>query len=826
MTQRPIDDLLDALTLEEQVALLAGASAWTTTPVPRVGVPAIKVTDGPNGARGAGGLVGGVPAACFPVGIALAATWDVALVREVGGALAEETRTKGARVLLAPTVNIHRSPLAGRTFECYAEDPHLTSRMAVAAIGGLQEQGIAATVKHFVGNESEFERMSLSSEIDERSLREIYLPPFEAAVTEARVWAIMSAYNKLNGTYAGEHPRLLTTIAREEWGFDGLMMSDWFGTYSTAAAVEAGQDLEMPGPTRWRGPALVAAVRAGEVAPDAVRRSAARLLRLLERVGALRDPAIPDERAVDRPEHRALIRRAGAAGIVLLKNDRALLPLDAGRLRSVAVIGPNAAVARIMGGGSARVNAHHRVSPLEGIRARAGDGVRVLHEVGCSNERLVPLLPGPVDIAYFGTPDLSGPELASEQDQAGERLWAGDLPEGLDPMRFSARLVARLTPDEDGEHRFGLASAGRSRLFVDGSLLIDAWEGWRPGDTYFGQGSDERRATLALQAGRSYELRVEFGADAPVALPIRAVRVGVTKPLGDDALARAAAAAAGADVALVCVGLNDEWDSEGVDRPHMDLPGRQNELVERVVAANPNTVVVLQSGSPVTMPWLPRVPALLQAWYPGQECGDAIADVLFGDVNPSGRLPLTFPARLEDNPTFLAYPGENGRVRYAEGLFVGYRYYDAKRVTPLFPFGFGLSYTRFEYGEAVADRERLAPGDAVTVRLDVTNGGDRAGAEVVQVYVRDPRSTLQRPPKELKGFVKLFLEPGETRTVRVALDMRALAFFDDARAAWVAEAGDFEVLVGASATDIRTRAVTKLEADWVHPVGQGAGGPR
>lgn len=816
MGDAPIEALLDAMTLEEQVALLAGADFWTTVPVPRLGVPAIKVSDGPNGARGGGSLVGGVSAASFPVGIALAASWDPALVREVGEALAEEALSKGARALLAPTVNLHRSPLNGRNFECFSEDPHLSAELAVAYIEGLQARGVSATVKHLVGNESEFERTTISSEIDERSLRELYLMPFEAAVRRAGTWAVMSSYNRLNGTYTSEHEWLLAQVLRREWGFDGLVMSDWFGSHSTAPTVNAGLDLEMPGPTRDRGEKLLAAVRAGEVAPATVRARARNVLRLIDRVGGFADPVIPAERAIDRPEHRALIRRAGAAGAVLLRND-GILPLDPAACGRLALIGPNAATAQIMGGGSAQLNPHYRVSPLEGIAAVVGQG-RIAHEAGCSNWRLRPLLTGPMAIEYFASPDLSGPVMHRGESATGEVMWLGAVGPGIDPARFSARLTAGFTPVASGEHEVGLVSAGRSRLLVDGRLVADAWNGWRRGGNYFGEGNDEIVGRVVLEAGRSYAITVEFACVEHKAPGVRALRVGITRPLGDAAIERVVALAADADVALLCVGLNGEWDSEGADRPGIALPGRQDELIARVAAVNPRTVVVLQSGGPVAMPWLDRVAAVLQAWYPGQECGNAIADVLFGKVDPGGRLPQTFPVRLEDNPTHGNYPGEGGRVHYREGLLIGYRHYDTMGVAPLLPFGHGLSYTRFAYGEPRLSSDRLAPGERLSVSLAVTNTGDRPGREVVQLYVRDLEASLPRPEKELKAFAKLELRPGETGTATMALDMRALAFFDPASAAWVAEAGPFELLVGASAADIRGRARFTLTATWREPV--------
>jgi beta-glucosidase len=805
-----IEALLSAMTLEEQVALLAGADIWTTTPIDRLGIPAIKVSDGPNGARGGGSLVGGVPAACFPVAIALAASWDTGLVAEIGRALAEEARSKGAHVLLAPTVNIHRTPLNGRSFECYSEDPLLSARMGGAYISGVQQGGVAATVKHFVGNESEFERTTMSSEIDERALREIYLPPFEAAVKQAGVWAVMSSYNRVNGTYVGEDPGLLGGVLKGEWGFDGVVMSDWHATKTTAEAVNAGMDLEMPGPARFRGEQLVAAVQSGAASAEAVREGARRMLRLIGRAGGFERPADDAEQAIDRPEHRALIRRAGAAGCVLLKNTGAL-PLDAGRLSTIALIGPNARTAQIMGGGSAQVNAHYRVSPFEGIEARVGDEVELGYEPGCTNTRYLPLVRSPFKVEYFNSLDLSGPAVLTEQRSEAEVMWFS-LP-GADVVAdFSARLTGQFKPDQAGEHHFGLVSGGLSRLLVDGRPVVDNWTNWQQGDAYFGTGSLEAVGVLELEAGRTYDLTIEYASENRGPFGIKAVRCGAMRPLGDADIARAAALAAGADVALVFAGLNAEWDTEGQDRPHLDLVGRQNELIAAVAAANPNTVVVLQSGGALTMPWLDAVAAVVQAWYPGQECGNAIADVLFGAVNPAGKLPQTFPARLEDTPAYLNYPGENGRVRYGEGIFVGYRYYQKKRIAPLFPFGFGLSYTSFDYAGLRLSASQIAPDEGLSVSLEVTNTGQRAGQEIVQIYVRDVRSSLARPEQELKGFAKVDLAPGATATVTVELDYRSLAFWDDARAAWVVEAGEFAVLAGSSSQDIRARASFQVSA--------------
>ncbi len=809
MTVRTIHDMLDAMTIEERVSLLAGEDMWSLPAVMRVGLGKLRVTDGPNGARGGGSLIGGVKSAAFPVGIALGASWDPALVREIGAALAEEAKSKGAHVLLGPTINLHRSVTNGRNFECYSEDPTLTATLAVACVEGLQSGGVAATPKHFVGNESEIQRTTMSSEIDERTLRELYLVPFEAVVKRGS-WALMTSYNRLNGTFTSELPWLLTDVLRGEWRFDGVVMSDWFGSHSTVETVNAGLDLEMPGPTRDRGAKLVAAVEAGAVDPETIRASARRVLRLMERTGALAGPLERSERADDRPAHRALIRRAGAEGTVLLKND-GILPL-AGDGR-IAVIGPNAQVAQIMGGGSAQLNPHHRVSPWDGLVAALGED-RLSYAQGCTNHRWEPLLTGRFAVEFFDSPDLSGPVAHRETIEDAQGFWFGAVGGGkVDPHRYSARLTGRFTPAATGPHRVGAFAAGLVRVRVDGKLVADAWTGWKPGHTFFEEGCDEVVGTVELTAGTPVEVGIEFATRPAKLMGFAAFRIGIGLPLGDAAIAEAVEAARAAEVALVFVGRNGEWDTEGSDLPDIRLPGRQDALVAAVAAANPRTVVVLQTGGPVEMPWLDAVPAVLEAWYPGQEAGNAIADVLTGAAEPGGRLPQTFPRAWADNPTASddaeVYPGRDGRVRYAEGVFIGYRHYDRAGIAPLFPFGFGLSYTRFAL-EAFTARVSRAEGAEITVTATVRNTGARAGSTVLQVYVGDPESAVPRPAKELKAFARLQLAAGEAREVTLPLDARALAFWDEGQRAWVIEAGRFDILGGFSAADLPGKASVTL----------------
>ena len=465
MSEERIASLLDAMTVEEQIALLAGRDSWTTTPVDRLGIPAIKVSDGPNGARGGGPLIGGVKAAAFPVGIALAASWDIELVREVGAALAREAKSKGARALLGPTVNMQRSTLNGRNFECYSEDPFLAAELAVAYITGLQSQGVGATVKHFIGNESEYQRETISSDVDERSLREIYMPPFEAAVKRAKTWALMTSYNRLSGQYVSESADMVNGVLKGEWGFDGVVMSDWFATKATAEALNAGLDLEMPGPSRYRGQKLVAAYRAGLVSAAAIRDAARRFLRLIERAGAFEDPTIAEERAEDLPETRALIRRAGAEGMALLKNVGAL-PLAPRPGAKIAVLGPNAKVSQAMGGGSAQLNPHYLVSPWDGLTTAAPE-VEFVHAQGADNRRLVAPMPGEIVAEFYAGRSSTGAAARRLTTRDGSFMFIGDEGPGVDLADFRAEARSRQTPRETGDYEFSLIASGPARLFLD-----------------------------------------------------------------------------------------------------------------------------------------------------------------------------------------------------------------------------------------------------------------------------------------------------------------------------------------------------------------------
>jgi beta-glucosidase len=802
-----IEDILDRMSLEDMVTLLSGEDFWSVAALPEHGIGKLRVTDGPNGARGSGSFFqdGGerVSSASFPVGIALGASWDPDLVEQIGRAIADETKSKGAQVCLAPTVNIHRSVTNGRNFECYSEDPELSADLTAAFVKGLQSKGVAATVKHFAGNESEIERTTINSKIDERSLREVYLRPFEDAVKKADAWGIMTSYNKLNGTYSAENEWLLEEVLRGDWGFDGFVVSDWFGSRTTAPTVNAGLDLEMPGPTRDRGEKLIAAIEAGEVSEQTVRERARTMLRVMQRVGCLDEMPEYTEITEDRPEHRALIRKAGAECAVLLKNNKAL-PLKSDK--GIAVIGPNAKVAQIMGGGSSQLNPHYRVSPWDGLVNRLG-AEALAFAPGCQNHRWEPLLHGDILIEFFARDDLGGEVVAtSKLTSAVEFLYPEPVEGKIAQNDFSCRASVSYTAEATGPHSFGLHTAGKSRLKVNGEIIIDIWDDWEKGRTFFEEGCDERTGLIDLVEGETYLVEMELQTVPAANLVNPAFRFGVSQPLGDAAIAKAVEVAKDSETVLLFVGRSGEWDTEGSDLDHIKLPGRQDKLVNAVAAANPNTIVVLQTGGPVEMPWLDDVAAVLQAWYPGQELGNAVADMLFGDVEPTGRLPQTFPKVWQDNPTQSddaeVYPGKDGNVRYDEGVFIGYRHYDAKAIEPMFPFGFGLGYTEF----TVKEMSVLDNDGSVIVDVKVRNTGNRCGTTVVQLYVGDDAASVPRPEKELKGYQKVTVAAQETETISILLEPRDFAFFDVETDQWKVEEGTFTLSAGFSCKDIQATA--------------------
>lgn len=798
-----VDELLSRLDLQQKVRLLTGADFWALHPEPAVGLRRIVTSDGPAGVRGQAWDERD-PSANTPSPTALAATWDPDRIERIGRLLASEARGKGVDVLLAPTINLHRTPFGGRHFECLSEDPLLTAVIAAAYVRGVQSQGVAATVKHFVANDSETDRFSVDVRVDERVLRELYLAPFEQVLAEAAPWAVMAAYNGVAGATMTENP-LLTDVLKGEWGFDGVVVSDWFATRSTEAAGNGGLDLAMPGPNGPWGGALVAAVQDGRVDEAAVDDKVRRLLRLAERVGALEGTfaPLPEPWPADRVAGE--LRSTAAAGFVLARNDGDLLPLHREELTELALIGPDSATGRLMGGGSATVFPAYTVGPLEGLRRVLGEDVRVSHSTGVSStDRTAPLpvawLQSDAVVRFL---DASGTELARESRRASELTYLGRITPELSVSDVSAvEVTAVVQVPQDGSYDVGVAGVGPFVLTVDGTRVLDSVvrlpEGADPIEGMMRP--PVQVAAVELSAGAPVEvvLRHEpasadgFGDDVDTATMTFKLLLAPVQVPDEELISQAVAAAAAADVAVVVVGTTAEVESEGFDRDTLALPGRQDDLVRRVVAANPRTVVVVNSGAPVLLPWAQEVPAVLLTWFPGQEFGNALSDVLLGMREPGGRLPVTWPATADGLPSTRPV---DGVLDYAEGLRIGYRHHDGVGGQPLFGFGHGLGYSSFELGEVAVTGD---PASGVEVSVPVTCTGRRSGRQVVQVYASRPGSAVDRVPRWLVGFQVVDVAPGETVTAVVPVRPRALEHWDTGSGRWQLEPGTFQLHVGTS----------------------------
>ena len=804
------------MTLREKVSLLAGKDAWQTVDIPRLGIPSLVLTDGPHAVCAWSVYASGQrpKTTCFPTGSAIGATWNPELLKKVGRALAEETRAMGFDILLGPCINIMRTPLNGRNFETYSEDPHLAGRLSVAYVHGVQGAGVGTSVKHFACNNQEINRMRADSVVDERALREIYLPAFEATVKEARPWTVMCAYNRINGKYASRHDGLLRKVLKEEWGFDGFVVSDWGAVHQVEDSVQGGLDLEMPGPAKYLGDLLLNAVRHWQIEESRLDEAAGRILGIVERSGKLTGRRHP-KGSLNTPLHQQLARRMAEESIVLLKNDGDLLPLRPGKMKSLAVIGPNASAFQYGGGGSSAAFPPYNVQPLDALKKALGKRVKIEHVAGCSNvEQLLPLLAdGDFKVDFFNAPGCKGTPVATRLDDKILYQAQNIAPmDGVDAVSFSARWTGEFTADEDGKFRFLTQTLGDSVLYLDDQAILKSRSAAAPVQGMERTVDNEtlvKTVDVTLQRGRRYRVRLEYRKDALQDMGVMKLRFG--RPPGwmvAEQIAAAAECAARCDAAVVFVGMPHRYEQEAGDRPHMNLPGPQDELVCAVAKANPRTVVVVNVGSPVTMPWAKDVPAILLAWYSGQEGGNAVARILLGKTDPGGRLPVTFPVRYEDNPTIGNYPGDR-QVHYQEGIFVGYRYYDKRKIAPLFPFGHGLSYTTFEY-RGLRVPKAMKRGQGIRVSVEVVNTGTRTGQEVVQLYASDPVSSVPRPVRELKGFRKLRLAPGQRQRVTFELDSRSFAFYDVKQQDWVMEPGDFRIGVGRSSRDIRGEAVVTV----------------
>jgi len=788
------NDLLSKMTLDEKIDYIGGYRGFYIRGIERLGLPEIKLTDGPVGTHKDG------RSTAYPASILSAATWDTALIYQLGKQLGRDSRARGVHVLLAPGVNIIRAPMGGRNFEYFSEDPLLASKITVAYVKGLQDEKVVATVKHFAANNQEWDRHNVSSDIDERTLNEVYLAPFRAAVLQGKAGSVMTSYNLLNGIHTSEHNELNNRILKEKWKFDGFMMSDWNATYDAVAAANGGLDLEMPGARFMSKEKLLPALKSGLVKESVIDDKVRRILRIIFRFGFFDNPQLDKSIPLDNPEAAKVALDLAKSGIVLLKNERKILPLDPAKTKSIAVIGPNAN-AYISGGGSSYTFPFHSVSPLAGIQ-------QIFSKASVAYAAGLPTLPDRIrqsvfyteaggntrglKAEYFDNTKLEGKPVISSIDTSvsisnGYHIAAEN--KGTPYDHCSMRWTGVIRPVKTTGYRFTVRGFDGFRLWVNNKQVIDAW---------VDQGITMREAVVELEAGNEYAVRLEYFAN------VHPVDIGFAWDENRLSFDDAVAAAKRSEVAVVCVGFNESSERESNDRT-FTLPAYQDSLVNVIAKANPNTIVLLNAGGSADVSkWISNVKGLLHIFYSGQEGGTAIAEILTGDVNPSGKLPVSIEKRWEDNPAYNYYydPSGSKRVAYSEGVFVGYRHYDSKRIEPQFPFGFGLSYTSFSLRNLSVENTGSQGDPSLKISLDVTNTGKYDGAEVVQLYVKELHPSLPRPEKELKAFTKVFLKKGETKRVQLMLDAAAFSWYDTGIGDFNYRKGDFELMIGNSSANI------------------------
>jgi beta-glucosidase len=790
-----VDSMLKQLSLEEKIDLLGGVDDFYIRAIPRVGLPRLKMADGPLGVRNYG------PSTVFG-GMALAASWDPEMARAIGAAIGQDARARGVHFMLGPGVNIYRAPMCGRNFEYFGEDPFLASKTAVGYIQGMQSQGVSATIKHFIGNNQEYDRHNMNSVIDERTMREIYLPTFEAAVKEARVGSIMDSYNLTNGVHMSQNGYLNNDVAKKDWGFSGILMSDWTSTYDAVAAANGGLDLEMPSGKFMNRANLLPAVQAGKVSVATIDDKVRRILRTAIRFGWLDREQLDSSIPLLNPQGRQATLEAARASMVLLKNEGNVLPLDKGQIKSIAVIGPDAYPAQPVGGGSAEAKPFFAVSYLEGIANYLGGNAKVYYERGIPTlEEMAKQTEFTTEAdggqrglqaQFFTNADLSGSPALTRVDKFAAfepAHWAKDADADV-----SVRWTGYFTPKTSGKYLVfvqGPGETGGYRLSIDNKIVFDNWDKWYAfvSETPMDMASGPHRVQLEYYVKQGWH-------NTSAAL-------GIVRP-EDLVSANAKSVASRADAVVLAIGFDSTNEGESSDRT-FELPPGQDELVSQIAALNKKTIVVATSGGGFAMSqWLDRVPVLLQSWYSGQEGGTALAQLVFGEYSPSAKLPISFERRWEDNAVHDTYypKDKEKKVVYSEGVFLGYRHFDKSGIKPLLPFGYGMSYTTFAYKNLTISPAQASGDQPVTVAFDLTNTGNRAGAEVAEVYVGDRHASVPRPVKELKGFSKVALNPGESRHVQVSLDRRAFSYYDVNNHRWTVAPGDFDIYVARSAAEI------------------------
>jgi beta-glucosidase len=780
-----VEDLLQRLTPDEKLSIVGGDRDFYIRPIARLGIPEVKMADGPLGVRNYG------PSTAYPATIGLAASWDPDLAREFGASVGSDARARGVNIMLGPAVNINRVPQNGRNFEYLSEDPYLAGSMAAQIVTGIQSQGVVATVKHFAANNQETERDTIDAKVSERALREIYLPAFRAAVEQGHAWAVMCAYNRLNGTYCSANDWLNNKVLKGDWSFKGVLMSDWGAAHDALGVANGGLDLEMPSGRYMNPAALGELLASGKVSQATIDDKVRRILRLEIANGFLDRPQLVASTPKDDPKSAAVALKVAREAIVLLKNDHGALPLNVKKIRRIAVLGPNAA-GFPAGGGSAHVEPFHYVSLVEGLRKAVGSKVHIDLIPGPGPELLNSLITtagyeGPLKLEFMAGGWRNPKVVATLQDSRIDHDWSSQAPApGVELHSYRARWTGTIRARATGKYIFLIQNHGGTTVTVDGRNIIESW--FNAGSTFF--------AEATLEAGKAYPISVEARYNNEGSPAVRFAWGEAPPPLTDEEAGRVRSA----DAVVVCAGYNLMLEGEGADRTY-ELPNDQPELIRRAAGLNPRTIVVLNSGGVVaTADWIGRVPAVLQAWYPGQEGGQAVAEIITGAVNPSGKLPITYERRREDSPSFGNYPGSNGKVSYAEGILVGYRWFDTKGVAPLYPFGFGLTYTTFSYGKLHVDP---TPEGRWAVTFEVTNNGTMNGDEVSQVYVSPPvTSKAARPVRELRGFSREHLATDQTMTVTVLLDRHSFSYFDEAKGDWVVEPGSYTIEVGSSSRNI------------------------
>ena len=806
--------VISNLSLEEKVSLLSGFDNWHTPDIKKYGIPKIKMSDGPNGVRGDSSTK--QSSACFPSPILLGATWNEKLIKKIGSATGEEALFKDVDVLLAPTINLHRHPLGGRHFECYSEDPILTSKIACAYVSGVQSKGVAACLKHFAGNDTEYERHLVSSNIDEKTLRELYLYPFEMGIKKAKAKVVMSAYNKVNNIYCSSHDELINKILKKEWKFDGYVVSDWGAALETVENANGGLDLEMPGPAKTWGKNLVDAVKAGLVEEKKIDEKVKRILTVAKFTDRFNRKRI-SERSIDKKSHRKLIKKTAIEGMVLLKNED-VLPLDRNKISNIALIGPNVKDSQIIGGGSAGLNPHYEIHPLEGVSNFLKDEkVKIHYAKGCHVDKYLPAFEKDIcyvqgkkekgfEVEFFRGKNFDG-EPIERKVLNGNRFWAlqGFAREFLDEKErpeLSVKFSTTYKPSISGEFEFEVFSIGLSRIKINGKELVDNWSSQKKGEAFFGFACAPKRNKIKLTKGKEYLVEVEYEFEGR----FPAIQFGCRPPDPKNLLEEAVKIAKQSDAVVLVVGTNSDWETEGNDRKGLGLPSDQDVLIRKVLAANKNSVLVLNTGSPVSMPWIKSCPAILQTWFPGQEFGNALAEILFGKESPSGKLPTTYPKKLSDTPAYSCYPGKNLQMDYKEKLLVGYKWYEKKKIEPLFPFGHGLSYSKFELKKV----SLLKKKHEIKIKVKLKNIGNFSTFETVQCYLERKAVKADTPKKKLVDFKKLKVTKDKSKKLTLKVSKRDLSEWDVKKSKWEIARGDYVIHVGTSVRDISITEEIKI----------------